>query len=76
MQHIIGFEIEKSIECRHPLILKMTKMMSTKAEKRDQPDLLNTKNINLAVTLHSCTAAPLDIISIDVVRLMVQYCVY
>ena len=51
-------------------------MFSTTAEERDQPDLLHTKNINLAVTLHSGTAVPLDIISIGVVRLMMQYCAY
>ena len=41
---------------------------STMADKRDQPDLLRT--INLAGTLHSGTAAPLDINIIGVVRLM------
>ena len=51
-------------------------MFSTTAGKCDQPDVLRIQNINLVVTLHSGTAAPLDIISIDVVRLMVQYCVY
>ena len=40
-------------------LLKMTKTFSTTAEKRDQPELLRT--IYLAVTLHSGTAAPLDI---------------
>ena len=47
-------------------------MLSTTAERRDQPDLLHT--INLAVTLHWGTAAPLDIISIGVARCMMQYC--
>ena len=49
-------------------LLKMTKTFSTMAEKRDQPELLRT--INLAVTLHSGTATPLDIINICVVRPM------
>ena len=49
-------------------LLKVTKAFSTTAEKGDQPELLHT--VNLAVTLHSGTAAPLDIIYICVVRPM------
>ena len=52
-------------------LLKVTKAFSTTAEKGDQPELLHT--VNLAVTLHSGTAAPLDIIYICVVRPMMPW---